>query len=364
MRYKTGSLSLSLSCKRARILRCGIDVCVRAFVYKELIPKFYSEYKDDAEMRMVEAFLCCDPPSACEIFEQFNLSVIIVATTRYNIGRSRRSRWEAWNARLTALAAQPWNVVAANNRYDVEYLRYFTGLEAQLLPSTCDYAARQAVYNPTRRGFLLWMRPRDEANFERYFLSEWEKTVAPADADLLTPVRRIYPIYKFSDLAAHRGIVHLPYQASVMATLEQYRMNIPLFFPARELLIRWHLERFVLHERSESPPRNPRYVRRPLRGSNVPPHPSQRHRPDPNNDLDAAAVRYWLQYADFYALPHIVYFNSTEHLAALLRSIRDVELRTISRRMRRHNVSNRRRVLKRWKHNLLSVRHYSATTNR
>ena len=326
-------------------------------MYKELIPKFYDEYKDDPEMKTVEAFLCCDPPSACEIFEQFNRSVIIVATTRYNIGRSKTTRWNAWNARLTALAARPWNVVAANNLYDAEYIRYFTGVEAQLLPSTCDYAARSAVYNPTRSGFLLWMRPRDEA-FERYFLSEWQKT-APGDA-ILTPVRQMYRAYEFSDLAAHRGIVHLPYQASAMATLEQYRMNIPLFFPDPELLVRWHLERFVLHERSESPPPNPHFVKRPLRGSNVPPHPSQRHRPDPNNDLDEAAVRYWIQYADYYTLPHIVYFNSTVHLSALLRSISDDELKKISRRMRQHNISSRRRVLQSWKDNLLAIRQYSA----
>lgn len=70
-------------------------------------------------MQTVDAFLCCDPPSACRIFEPFNRSVIIVATTRYNIERSKTARWEAWNARLTALAAQPWNVVAAaDNRFD------------------------------------------------------------------------------------------------------------------------------------------------------------------------------------------------------------------------------------------------------
>jgi len=328
-------------------------------VYKNFIPRFYKAYRDDPEMQTVDAFLCCDPPSACEIFEQFNRSAIIVATTRYNIGRSKATRWTTWNAQLTTLAAQPWNVVAANNRYDAEYIRYFTGVEAQLLPSTCDYAARSAVYNPTRPEFLLWMRPRDEA-FERYFLTEWQQTVPGDSIGLLTPVRRLYRTYQFSDLAAHRGIIHLPYQASVMATLEQYRMNIPLFFPAPELLVRWHLDRFVLHERSESPPPKPHFVKRPLRGSNVKPHPSQTHRPDPNNDVDEAAVRYWLQYADYYTLPHIIYFNSTAHLSTLLRSISDDELMKISRRMRQHNISSRRQVLQRWKDNLLAIAHHSA----
>jgi len=201
------------------------------------------------------------------------------------------------------------------------------------------------------------MRGRDEA-FERYFLTEWLKTAATQDSTL-TPVRRLYQLYRFSDLAAHRGIVHLPYQASTMAVLEQYRLNIPLFIPAPKLLMRWHLERFVLHERSESPPPNPHFFKRPLRGSNVSPHASQAHILDPNNDINESAVRYWIQFADYYTLPYIVYFNSTLHLSTLLSSISDDQLRHISRRMCQHNVSSRRQVMQSWKDNLLATSRYS-----
>lgn len=49
---------------------------------EELIPAFHAAYHNDTEMQSVDAFLCCDPPGACELFEPFNKSVIIVATTR------------------------------------------------------------------------------------------------------------------------------------------------------------------------------------------------------------------------------------------------------------------------------------------
>ena len=52
----------------------------------------------------------------------------------------------------------------------------------------------------------------------------------------------MYPQYLFSDLAAHPGIIYLPYQVSMASLTEQYRMNIPMFFPSKDLLTKWHLE--------------------------------------------------------------------------------------------------------------------------
>ena len=68
--------------------------------------------------------------------------------------------------------------------------------------------------------------------------------------ELLTLLRRIFQTYKYSDLTAHRGIVHVPYQVSVMSLFEQYRINIPLFFPSIELLADWQLNYTVMNERT------------------------------------------------------------------------------------------------------------------
>ena len=47
-------------------------------------------------------------------------SLIVVASTRYEIGRHDATRWKLWNDNLRAIAAHPRNVVAANNAYDAE----------------------------------------------------------------------------------------------------------------------------------------------------------------------------------------------------------------------------------------------------
>jgi len=49
----------------------------------------------------------------------------------------------------------------------------------------------------------------------------------------LASIRDLYPTYKWADLAAHRGIVPLPCQPSMIGIIEQYRMNIPLFLPSK-----------------------------------------------------------------------------------------------------------------------------------
>ena len=70
----------------------------------------------------------------------FNKSLIVVASTRYEIGRHDPRRWKAWNANLKAIAAHPRNIVAANNRYDAEYVKYFTGLShVPVLPNYCGW---------------------------------------------------------------------------------------------------------------------------------------------------------------------------------------------------------------------------------
>ena len=106
----------------------------------QLRRKFFEAYVNDARMRSVDAFLCHHAAGLCEAFMPFNKSLVVVASTRYEIGRHDPRRWKAWNANLKAIAAHPRNVVAANNRYDAEYVKYFTGLShVPVLPNYCGW---------------------------------------------------------------------------------------------------------------------------------------------------------------------------------------------------------------------------------
>jgi len=202
-----------------------------------LIAKFYEAYENDTELQSVDAFVCFHPASMCELFMPFNKSLIIIASTRYELGRFRANRWTTWNNNLKRIAEVPTNVVGGNNRYDVEYIKYFTGIQPQLLPSFCGYLYYK--YAPSRSGFLL-VSTRGGAAFQRIFLAAYNavcKNIS-CTANLL-PLRQTYPRYNYTDLTAHPGIVYIPYQVSVMSVFEQYRMNIPLFFPSLELLTTW-----------------------------------------------------------------------------------------------------------------------------
>lgn len=209
-----------------------------------LFQRFFEFYRDDAEMKTVDAFVCFHPASMCELFVPLNKSIIIIASTRYELGRFDAKRWTQWNENLVRIAADPKNFVGANNKYDLEYIRYFTGIDSlHLMPSYCGYLSDS--YSPSRPGFIL--APIHSDKFQTRFLVEFaaEANKKTNSSVNLFPLRSRYAQYKYSDLAAHQGIVHVPYQVSVMSLFEQYRMNIPMFFPSVELLASWQFEHMV-----------------------------------------------------------------------------------------------------------------------
>ena len=71
---------------------------------RTLIERFYAAYRDDAEMKTVDAFVCFHPASMCELFAPFNKSILVVATTRYELGRFNPERWQRWNDNLARIA--------------------------------------------------------------------------------------------------------------------------------------------------------------------------------------------------------------------------------------------------------------------
>ena len=97
-------------------------------------------------------------------------------------------------------------------------------------------------------------------------------------------------------------------------------------------------------------------------GSTISAHPSQQHRPDPNDDADPVAIRYWIQYADFYQLPNITYYDSVDHLARILRGASAARLRDISRAMAAHNERIKTELVAQWTQILRRIADHSPNT--
>jgi hypothetical protein len=83
-----------------------------------LISQFYDAYKADTEMNTVDAYLCTHATSLCELYMPFNKPLVLIASTRYEIGRHEADRWIQWNENIRRIAQRPQNTIAANNRYD------------------------------------------------------------------------------------------------------------------------------------------------------------------------------------------------------------------------------------------------------
>jgi hypothetical protein len=209
---------------------------------------FYDVYRADPEMLTVDAFLCLHATAMCELYMPFNRSLIVVASTRYEIGRHDAASWQQWNDNLRLIASNPFNTIAANNRYDQAYVKYFTGIQdVLLLPNKCGYVT--ARYRPTRREILIApargvngrlsdqlttalrafnsQRAQAQAQAQTQTQSQSQaqshsQSHSHAQSDtntsssplVLAHIRDLYPHFEYTDLAAHPALIILPYQVS------------------------------------------------------------------------------------------------------------------------------------------------------
>mmetsp|Transcript_81970 Transcript_81970/g.220124 ORF Transcript_81970/g.220124 Transcript_81970/m.220124 type:complete len:153 (+) Transcript_81970:3040-3498(+) len=130
-----------------------------------------------------------------------------------------------------------------------------------------------------------------------------------------------------------------------MSFFERRAMGIPVLAPSLNLLVDWHMRYGLVYER------NTDWGSAGSRqGSLFGPHSNasasvRRH--DPNDERDPAAVREWLARADIYTWPHVVHFDSWDHLVELLGG--SLDLNATSRRILAHHEALEEQVSWHWK---------------
>ena len=133
--------------------------------------------------------------------------------------------------------------------------------------------------------------------------------------------------YTWKDLYSYKAIIHVPYEISTMSIFEQYSANVPLLFPAKTLLKKWIREKKI-------------EFYGPYIKENYPPHLKSVLGPD--------WVDFWLDRADYYdqsSMPHIILFESLEHLAKLISSTNFAQ---ISGKMKQWNKIRIERNKEKW----------------
>lgn len=342
----------------------------------ELKKDFYKAYRNDPEFKRVDAFVCSHPAANCELFMQFNKPVIVHATTRLEFGRhdggvfwrrenwnekKGKASWESWLKTLIRIKEDARSVIAANNLYDVHYIKYFTGITPEYIPSWCgdpNYAYNAVagglplyqplpLYEPTKEAVLVGTY-RTNLNYNRDgiytgtaaehpIMKEMVAAAAQNKIQVAT-MREMYPKgFTVSDLCSHPAIVIIPYQTSTMSMFEYYRLNIPLFVPSNALLLKWWKEYDILWERIYGWPERIEKI--------AGPHDSRSPVPDPNSNTEESFT-YWLGFADFNVFPHIQRFDDFDDLMAKLLV---TDLKNVSRAMYNYNRQERQKLVHTWR---------------
>lgn len=341
----------------------------------ELKREFHREYGQDERMDYVDAFFCHHATGLCEMFMSFGRPLIAVVSTRYEIGRTDAWAWKRLNANLVAIASNERNTIAANNRYDAEYIKHFTGLkDVPVIPNFCNYITDR--WNPTRPEILVGpgrisvpgkYMIRDELNvaaavaagmflgdgggkrlgidIKRTNINKAQHRTAKSPHVTwpleFVSIREKYGRFEYSDLASHPAIVLIPYQVSIMSVFEYYRIGIPLFAPTPALLARWQFEKRVMHELTWACVSKECEKASSIQGHVDSPHGDR----DPNDMSSIENIEYWIKYADFYELPEITLYDSWEDL---FEKIMSADLDSIHQRMMVYNGEQKDKIRAEW----------------
>lgn len=184
------------------------------------ISKFQRRYKKF--LGTFDGFIATYSPTFFEFFRVTDKPILAVAATRYEAPyTSSPSKWAKFNESLISAVQDGQLTLAANNRGDADYLRYFTGLEVQVVPSFCG--GKETWTGKSRQRVTL----AKDGKLRNFIMKETGGTYKPIDF-LGVP-------YKWRDLMECLEIFVVPQNISTMTLFELATAGVPVAVPSREL---------------------------------------------------------------------------------------------------------------------------------
>ena len=264
---------------------------------QKMCDDFYRKYR--RKLKDYDAFIHSYPPAFALLFEKFEKPIITIACTRFDYPlRPENLNWLLEGLQRLKKNGQLFSV--ANNLLDKHFCEEWLGFEWQHISSLCDYM--ETKYRPEHKNFITWQR----ANLE---LNEIDSI------DLNFSIRKRY---NRSEISKYLGVVHIPYNLSIMSAFEHYYQAIPLFFPS----LNFQTQLFRDDSRMLSEILFP--------------------------DSMLTFSPRLLKLADWYDssnMPYVQFFESYEHLKHLLSSSK---LSEISELMQNYNATRKFNVYSKW----------------
>jgi hypothetical protein len=291
--------------------QCTIDILKNNWfnIDQQLCDNFYQKYKD--ELSHYDGFIHSYPPAFALLFEKFNKPIYTIACTRYEFpcgsgDTASVSRLQWLNEKLLDGYKNNQIKFITNNLYDKKYCETFIGGEWTFIPSICKYVSHMTC-DGGNDTLILWDRNRD--GLRNTF-----------NHPKINKKFTISQVYDRNALVKQKGIIHIPYNISIMSAFEHFAMGIPMFVPSYDLLIKWKNEnRDVLNELQF------------------------------NNNLNKNIKDEWIKLADWYDetnMPGVQMFESLEHLNWL---IDNSDYRTITKTMKDRYFLKEKEIKNKWK---------------
>ena len=284
--------------------------------------KFYDQYKKTFDE--YDGFIVTYPPMFAYLWEKFKKPIILHIPIRFDYGMYKNA---ANIAKFIDYLKDENVIISANSKYDQKYLEVFSDIKCKHISSLCEYTG--VKYTGNKDQLLYYATKR---------IPEMPKNIVRREDTLQAG-------YAWADVAAFKGIVHIPYQISTMSLFEQYTECIPIFLPTKDFMMKLYVEDKVLEHYSNFK------LGRNDPGSVAP----YNYTYDPNQFDDLESVRHWLDFADYYdteLMPHITYFDSFEDLDRLVKT---VDFKGISNKMMIANINRQRIVYGKWEETLKEV---------
>ena len=283
---------------------------------------FYSAHRE--ELKGYDGFIVTYPPVFAPLYEKFGKPIIINIPIRYDYpihGSLEHLTW--WNEWLVEHVKSGQVILVANNKYDREYLKIQTGLEANHIPSLCQYFPKKPAGGGV--GFLLYEKGVSLSNWVPDIKDHWQG---------------LQRQWRWEDLHSFKAVAHLPYQVSTMSVFEQYTANCPMIFPSARLLSEMYFTDWkVLTQVSSFQYSGTKHTKSLVAVEGV----------DPNDWQSRDTVeKLWLPNADFYDtewMPHIVYFDSA---ADLKRVCAETDFAQVHQRMAQDAAAREKAVCDKW----------------
>lgn len=305
------------------------------------IKNFFNYYKSDSLMLSVNAFYCSFPSSMCEVFMPLNRTIIWLPAHRFTLARCSSSEINRLILHMQQSVQpdrHPKHFIAAGGRYDQEYIKYYTGLDAIFLPAnSLWYAFDVTNFTQTRTEILVGpLQHRAHP-----FIVNMTNAASDVNSSFrFATAKSLYGEYRLQQIANHRAIILLPYAVLSYGITELYALGIPIFVPSIDFIVQLNIvrDRTLLDSF---------YCGRKLKFEDMPKqHPNSHHPFSPEDKISPKAMAYWLQFADYYQLPHIQTFSSWPNLIEKLSS---TNFKEVHDGMYRENLRRQNDLIIKWK---------------